>query len=274
MKLQEFGAKPTAKQMNKVVESRFGFKIDFDNLNFRKAYTLATGITESINKIKTSHGLHIAEKNPQYMELLMVRESLDRWMLENRHVLVQESEMAKSEAILAAKSMVDEVQDMLEKISKMQNEQMPALLDTIRDQISMEKAEAFKGAIAPILKSLYDTLSQGREQADNAARQLAGEGGGEDMGLGGMPGMGAEGGMPGAEAMPGEPAPEGDAFGATDAAAGGEEELGRERRGMSEAMDPVGQEDDDIDNDGKKNTKSDKYLKNRRNAISKNIGKK
>jgi len=205
---------------------------------------------------------------------LMVRESLDRWMLENRHVLVQESEMAKSEAILAAKSMVDEVQDMLEKISKMQNEQMPALLDTIRDQISMEKAEAFKGAIAPILKSLYDTLSQGREQADNAARQLAGEGAGEDMGLGGMPGMGAEGGMPGAEAMPGEPAPEGDAFGATDAAAGGEEELGRERRGMSEAMDPVGQEDDDIDNDGKKNTKSDKYLKNRRNAISKNIGKK
>lgn len=37
----------------------------------------------------------------------------------------------------------------------------------------------------------------------------------------------------------------------------------------SEALDPVGKEDDDIDNDGKKNTKSDKYLKNRRNTISK-----
>tara|TARA_R110002012_G_scaffold33790_2_gene98528 strand:+ start:1096 stop:2448 length:1353 start_codon:yes stop_codon:yes gene_type:complete len=36
-----------------------------------------------------------------------------------------------------------------------------------------------------------------------------------------------------------------------------------------EALDPVGKEDDDIDNDGKKNTKSDKYLKNRRNTISK-----
>jgi len=31
-----------------------------------------------------------------------------------------------------------------------------------------------------------------------------------------------------------------------------------------EALDPVGQEDADIDNDGKKNTKSDKYLTNRR----------
>jgi hypothetical protein len=236
MKLQEFGSKPTAKQMNKVVESRFGFKIDFDNLTFRKAFTLATGLNESLNKIKRTHGIHVAEKNPQYMELMFVRESLDRWMLENKHVLVQESEMAKSEAILAAKSMVDEIQGMLEKISKMQNEQMPALLDTIRDQISMEKAEAFKGTVSPILQQLAQTLQQGREEADSAARVLAGEGG-DDMGMGmgmGAPDMGGDmgadlgagadlGGM-------GEPDMGGDEFGATDAAAGGAEELGRERR--------------------------------------------
>jgi len=38
-----------------------------------------------------------------------------------------------------------------------------------------------------------------------------------------------------------------------------------------EALDPVGKEDDDIDNDGKKNTKSDKYLLNRRKAVGKAI---
>ena len=43
------------------------------------------------------------------------------------------------------------------------------------------------------------------------------------------------------------------------------------RAKMSEALDPVGQEDADVDNDGKKNTKSDKYLKNRRKAIAKAI---
>ena len=42
---------------------------------------------------------------------------------------------------------------------------------------------------------------------------------------------------------------------------------------MKEGLDPVGQEDDDIDNDGKKNTKSDKYLKNRRKAIGKAMQK-
>jgi hypothetical protein len=38
-----------------------------------------------------------------------------------------------------------------------------------------------------------------------------------------------------------------------------------------EALDPVGKEDDDVDNDGKKNTKSDKYLLNRRKAVGKAI---
>lgn len=167
------------------------------------------------------------------MELLMVREGIHSWMAENKRHFIIESEMAKSEAILAAKSMVDEIQDMLEKISKMQNEQMPALLDTIRDQISSEKADGFKNAVSPILQDLSQTLQQGRESADSAARVLAGEQeAGMDMGMGGgmggMPGA-PEGGLPGAEApMGGEP--EGDAFGATDAAAGGEAELGRERR--------------------------------------------
>jgi hypothetical protein len=40
---------------------------------------------------------------------------------------------------------------------------------------------------------------------------------------------------------------------------------------MDEAMDPVGKEDDDINNDGKKD-KTDDYLKNRRNAVSKAVG--
>jgi hypothetical protein len=40
---------------------------------------------------------------------------------------------------------------------------------------------------------------------------------------------------------------------------------------FDEALDPVGHEDDDVDNDGKKNTNADKYLKNRRKAIGKAI---
>jgi hypothetical protein len=43
---------------------------------------------------------------------------------------------------------------------------------------------------------------------------------------------------------------------------------------FKESLDPVGDEDDDVDNDGKKNTKTDKYLKNRREKVSAAIGSK
>ena len=45
------------------------------------------------------------------------------------------------------------------------------------------------------------------------------------------------------------------------------------KKKMEEAMDPVGKEDDDINNDGKKD-KTDDYLKNRRGAVSKAVGSK
>lgn len=227
MRLTEMGVKPTAKKINKVMESRFGIKIDYDNLNFAKAYKLANGLTESLNYIKRSHGVHVAEKNPKYMELLMVREGLHRWMVENKQQLVMESEMGKSQAILAAKDMVDSIQDMLEDVSKMQNEQMPALLDTIRDQIGMEQADAFKNSVGTLLASMVDQLSAARESADQAARALAGEQVAQPMGMGMGAGMG---GAPGGVAAPTPELPPGDEFAATDAAAGGELELGREKR--------------------------------------------
>jgi hypothetical protein len=230
MRLNEMRNTTNVKKINRVMESRFGFKIDYDNMSLEKAIHLAQGISEGLDSIRRSHGVHSAEKNPKYMEMFMVREGLHRWLVENESRFITESEMAKSEAILAAKDMVDSIQDMLEKIGKMQNEQLPALLDTIRDQIGTEQAETFKGTVSPLLQGLAQTLQQGRESADNAARGLAGEGIDQPMDMGvGAAGAGLGNEVPAAP-MSDLDSSEGDAFGAVDAAAGGDEELGRERR--------------------------------------------
>lgn len=234
MKLQELATRPTSRKINRVNESRFGFSIDYDNLNLTKARKLSRALSESLTKLKQSFGVHTAQQNPKYMELLMVREGLNRWIDENRPLT--ESEIAKSGAILAAKDIVDSFQDMLEDISKMQNEQLPALLDTIRDQIGQPQADAFKGTITPLLQELVTALQQARETSDGAARTLAGEQVASPMGMPGADaGMGGDmGGMPGAEpgmgAEMGAEEPAGDEFAATDAAAGGDVSLGREKR--------------------------------------------
>jgi hypothetical protein len=231
MKLSEMRSKPSAAKLNKVVESRFGYALDFDKMTFKKAYRIASGLNESINTIKRTHGAQLVEQNATYMEMVMVRESIHRWMQENRQQYLTESAMAKSEAILAAKDMVDSIQDMLEKVSKMQSEQMPALLDTIRDQIGSQQAEAFKTSMTPLLSELTAQLSTARETADTSSRGLAGEQVVQPMDMG----MGAPGQMPAGD-IPADPMvdldiePAGDDFAATDAAAGGDEALGRERR--------------------------------------------
>ena len=229
MKLAEMSTKSTRK-INKLMESRFGFAINFSNLTVEKAERLSETISANLDKIRHSVDLHTAERNPRYMELLTVQEGLNTWLEQNRQTLV-EGEVGNAEVLLAAKNMVDSIQDAIEKVGKMQNEQLPELLDSIRDQIGSEQAEGFKNAVGTTLDTLMGNLQSAREGVDGGVRILTGEQVDNAMA---MPGDQADlsGGDVGLPPAPGSDldADETDGFGATDAAAGGAEELGRELR--------------------------------------------
>lgn len=223
MNLKELAPKKT-QRLNKVMESRFGFTVDYDNMTYAKAQRLSIAIEESLNKIRQSYGIHTAEQNPKYMEMFMVKEGVDAWLRDNR--LLTEGELETAEAVLAAKDMVDSIQDMITDASKMLNEQLPPLLDTIRDQLGAAQADQFKTTATGALQGLMDALNTARDSLDNGSRQLAGEQVAAPMALGGAGAVGgAEMPAPGPDLEAG-----GEDFATADAAAGGEEELGRERR--------------------------------------------
>ena len=227
MKLAEMSTKSTRK-INKLMESRFGFAINFSNLTVAKAERLSETITANLDKIRHSVDLHTAERNPRYMELLTVKEGLSTWLEQHRQQLV-EGEVGNAEVLLAAKNMVDSIQDAIEKVGKMQNEQLPELLDSIRDQVGAEQAEGFKNAVGTTLETLMQNLQTAREGVDGGVRILTGEQVDNPMA---MPGDDLSGGDAGLPPAPGSDldADETDGFGATDAAVGGAEELGRELR--------------------------------------------
>jgi len=224
MNLKEL-APQTTKRLNKVMESRFGFSIDYDNLSYAKAQRLSYAISENLSKIRKSYGIHTAEKNPQYMEMLMVQEGLNSWL--NQQEPLMEGELETAEAVLAAKDMVDSVQDMITDASKMLNEELPPLLDVIRDQVGTAQADAYKNTVTGALQSLMDSLNSARDALDNGARSLAGEQVAQPMDMGASDTLGG-GAMPAPEVNDFD-SEDDDGFAATDAAAGGDE-LGRERR--------------------------------------------
>ena len=227
MKLAEMSTKSTRK-INKLMESRFGFAINFSNLTVEKAERLSETITANLDKIRHSVDLHTAERNPRYMELLTVKEGLSTWLEQHRQQLT-EGEVGNAEVLLAAKNMVDSIQDAIEKVGKMQNEQLPELLDSIRDQVGAEQADGFKNAVGTTLDTLMQNLQTAREGVDGGVRILTGEQVDNPMA---MPGDNLSGGDTGLPPPPGSDLDqdETDGFGATDAAVGGAEELGRELR--------------------------------------------
>jgi len=217
MNLREISPMPNAKKLNRFYESRFGFTIDFNRLTMPKAKRIYRQLEENLVKIKSAHGIYFSEQNPKYVELLSVKEGLSLW-IKNNNVLT-ESETARAEVKTAAMSMVDEIQSMIAKISKMQNEELIALVSAARDQIGIDQASAFNQSANASIATILETLKAQADALDLATRQLAGDEG--------VP-MSAPGGMP-AE-VPAEVPAEEPTLQATGAAAGGTEPLGRERR--------------------------------------------
>ena len=104
------------------------------------------------------------------------------------------------------------------------NEELPPLTDSIRDQIGSDQADAYNTAANQALNGLLESVKAARESMDMAARAVAGEQ------------VDAPMTMPEPELSAPETSeldmdePEDDSFGGVDAAAGGEEELGRMER--------------------------------------------
>ena len=225
MKLQEMSTK-TAKKLNKLMESRFGFTINYDNLDVTKATKLNEKIIANLDNIRHSVDLHTAEKNPRYMELLTVQEGLSTWLKENSETeVITEGEVGSAEVLLAAKSMVDEVQDMIETAGKMQNEQLPQLLDSIRDQLGSEQADAFQQSVGGTLEQLMPALQTARDGVDGGVRVLSGEQVDTPMDMP-TPDSDLDLEVDDVETV----TPDADGFDATGAAVGGDTELGRELR--------------------------------------------
>ena len=148
-----------------------------------------------------------------------------------------EGEIEQARVTMATRDLTDTVQDIVEKISKMQNEQLPALVSAMKDEVGMEQANSFNDSTKQTLQSLLDSANSARDTLDNASRGIYGGAvdmdTGADMGSSDMgaaaPDMNAPLGGEEEEA-PMPPRGGESELDAADTAVGGNAELGRGRR--------------------------------------------
>lgn len=124
-------------------------------------------------------------------------------MAESGHSLrrkLKESEVQQAQVVLASQDMVDQVQKMIEQVTSMQFKDLPALVDSIKNEVGVDQAQQFNADATAALAGLTQNLQGSKGQLETALGVVTGQ----------------SPAVPGADMAPAElPAPE----------AGGEEEL-------------------------------------------------
>jgi hypothetical protein len=163
----------------------------------------------------------------------MGKESIEQTGDDMRNL--NEGEIQQASAIVTAKTMVDRVGRWIEELSGMENDTLLTLGDSIRDEMGQEAAKQFISACAPAIQAALENLKSTREALSTSVRALTGEEQPAEM-------LGAEAPDMGGDEFGGEAEPDAmnpdmvgdeaasDDFGAADAAAGGDEEMGRMKR--------------------------------------------
>ena len=110
--------------------------------------------------------------------------------LRRAYQFLKESEVQQAQVVLAAQDMVDKMQSMLEDTTEMQFKELPALVDSIRNQIGMEQATQFNTDVTGALQGLVQNLQGAKQQLETALGVVTGQPAALDtsMAASGMPG--------------------------------------------------------------------------------------
>lgn len=107
-------------------------------------------------------------------------QNLEESLLDQLNKLL-EGDAAEAEITMAARGIVDELQDVVEKLGKIQNDQLGPLADEMAYTHGPEQSEAFKSSVDSAISILLDSARSTKDAVNNAALVLSGEAPAGDM---------------------------------------------------------------------------------------------
>ena len=191
----------------------------------------ANVVAVDFNDPKTKAAMQKAQSgqslNPEESKLMAAVAAMKKEGKKNKRMVKEASELQTAQVVLASQDMVDRIQGMMEDISEMQFKDLPALTDSIKNDMGAEQAQQFQSQAAAALTNLLAAVQAGKTELEGAQGVLTGQ-------APQVPGADAAGEMP---AVPAAAGAEVDADLSLDANLPPEEDeedlegsLGRERR--------------------------------------------
>lgn len=134
--------------------------------------------------------------NPEEQKLINdAAAQLQENRLRRAYRMLKESEIQQAQVVLAAQDMVDKMQSMLEDVSELQFKELPALVDSIKNQVGIDQATQFNSDATAALTGLLQNIQGAKQQLDQALGVVTGQAAPADAGIASMPGAAPDAGM-------------------------------------------------------------------------------
>jgi hypothetical protein len=151
-------------------------------------------LAAALKKSQSGQNLTPDEQKLVAGQALMNTESQLRRTMD-RFKQLTESEVQQAQVVLAAQDMVDNIQSMIEDATEMQFKELPALVDSIRNQIGMDQAVQFQQDATAALSGLVQNLQGTKTSLEQGLGVVTGQqqmAPGLDAAMGGEPPLDAE----------------------------------------------------------------------------------
>jgi hypothetical protein len=181
MKLTEFDNKKISIGA-KALNENYSLPFNTARMNMNETSSMLKKVRGLISETKSSADFYQKQTSPSYMKLVFMEQALaDRFYdlrsMPQPRIVVENEEVEKSQVVLAAQDMVDQVQKMVEEVSDMLVKELPALSDSVQSEIGVNEAEQFTSQATEALTSLTGALSQAKATLQGALNVITGQGG-------------------------------------------------------------------------------------------------
>ena len=159
----------------KALKEHFEVNLDLNKMNQKKTRSMLNRVTGLLKEARRSGSA--AQTSPSYLKLVMMEQMLSNHYQDIRvqtSIVVENEEVEKSQVILAAQDLIDQIQKMIEQVSKMNAEELPAVVNGISNEIGTAESETYNQSTSQALTTLIQTLSTAKSDLTSSLGQITG----------------------------------------------------------------------------------------------------
>jgi hypothetical protein len=176
-------AQPKKKQAQRALREHFEINIDLNGMNAQKTRAMLLKVRGLLKE--STRSAHGTNASPAHLKLVMMEQMLAQHYSDVRvqaRIVTENEEVEKSQVILAAQDLIDQLQKMVEQISKMNAEELPAVVGGISNEIGTSESETYNQSVSEALTTLLAAVTTAKGSLTSSLGVITGEGGGDMMG--------------------------------------------------------------------------------------------